>query len=406
MPVIDPRTYQHRTVAKKRHRWPIILLLAVALAGGVNYLRPLPSATIRFQAPALPTAAATDLQWPTTGQAAVGAEGFGVLSTYGQQTPIATASIAKVITALCVLQKQPLDPGQSGPTYTIGPVDMNIYGGYIDKEGSLVPVALGETLTERQALEALMLPSANNIADSLANWVFKGQTNYAAYAQDYLAQHGITHTTIGTDASGFDPSTISTASDLVQIGLLALQNPTLMAIASEKTAILPVAGTVYNYNTVLGTNGITGLKTGNSQQNPGAFLFTAAANVNTQSVRTVGVVLGIPSLNQALQTASNLAGSIGGSFTNDIILPRQTVVGSARTAWGIQAKVVTDRAVGFLRWKATPLTERQTLHKPQGLGAQTVGSMEVQAGDNGMSTPIALSRPLSAPSFWWRLTRH
>ena len=39
-----------------------------------------------------------------------------------------------------------------------------------DSMESVVPIAAGEQLTERQALQALLLPSANNIAAVLARW--------------------------------------------------------------------------------------------------------------------------------------------------------------------------------------------------------------------------------------------
>ncbi len=133
-----------------------------------------------------------------------------------------------------------------------------------------------------------MLPSANNIADSLAAWVFGSHDAYAAYATAFLQSHGLNQTHVGSDASGFDPSTTSTASDLTALGLLALKSPVLMSIAGEKSADLPVAGTVRNYDEVLGQNGITGLKTGNNDADPGAFLFTGSATIGGKTIPLAG----------------------------------------------------------------------------------------------------------------------
>ena len=38
------------------------------------------------------------------------------------------------------------------------------------QDESVVPIEAGEQLTERKALQALLLPSANNIAAVLAQW--------------------------------------------------------------------------------------------------------------------------------------------------------------------------------------------------------------------------------------------
>src|SRR5438874_2252340 len=60
--------------------------------------------------------------WPEhIAAAAVGASGYGVLATTGQITPRPTASLAKVITCLAILQKHPLKTGEQGPSIPITP---------------------------------------------------------------------------------------------------------------------------------------------------------------------------------------------------------------------------------------------------------------------------------------------
>ncbi len=67
-----------------------------------------------------------DLAWPAGGQAAVGIAGTRIMETHGKQTGVPTASTAKLITVLCVLQKKPLAPGEQGPTITLTQNDVNI----------------------------------------------------------------------------------------------------------------------------------------------------------------------------------------------------------------------------------------------------------------------------------------
>jgi D-alanyl-D-alanine carboxypeptidase (penicillin-binding protein 5/6) len=404
MHVVAPARYTARPVRRSKRPWLLAsFVLLISVAGG-NYLRPLPQpiATLSVQIPATPQTSV--IQWPSTGQAAIAASGYGLLGTNGNQTPVATASIAKVITALCVLQKLPLIEGQSGPSYTVGPTDVGIYQDYASQNGSVIQVTEGETLTEYQALQALLLPSANNIADSLVRWVFGSQAAYATYATTYVQQHNLNQTHIGTDASGFDPSTTSTASDLANIGLLALKSPVLLAIASQKSTILPVAGTVTNYNTALGVNGITGLKTGNNDADPGAFLFTATGHIGGKDVPLTGAIMGAVDLDSALQAATKLSDSLQQNFEQVTIASSGQTVGSVMTAWGATQPIIATRTLQIVHWKATPLTETHQLQADVRQG--TIGSLKVSSGQAQSKIDLQLAHQLHGPSFMWRLTRH
>lgn len=390
---------------KTRRIWRVVLIV-VLLAGLVNYLRPLPAATIQLDALKLPAASTPNLAWPRYGEAAIGADGYGLLASHGNQKPLATASITKVITALCVLQKKPLSPGQTGPTITIGPADAGIYQDYAAEDGSLIPVNVGEKLSEYQALQALMIPSADNVADTLAVWAFGSQSAYASYARQWLLQNGLSQTHIGSDASGFSDDTTSTANDLVQLGLLAAENPVLMDIAAQQSADLPVVGTVYNYNQVLGQSGITGLKTGNNESDPGAFLFTANMVLGNRRFTLTGAVMGAPSLSKALHDSVALVDSMRRNFHTVNVLQAGQKVGQAHTAWGATAPVIVAKTVQLNRWQATPLITRHSFHPTNGTQPATLGALEVASGENESSTPVVIQHPAAGPSWLWRLTRH
>ena len=84
-------------------------------------------------------------------------------------------------------------------------------------------VRAGEQLTERQLLEALLIPSGNNIAQILAaQWPAAN----ALYRRDERRGRalGMDHT-IYTDPSGFDPSTVSTAADQLRVFQRAMRFP-------------------------------------------------------------------------------------------------------------------------------------------------------------------------------------
>src|SRR5581483_9635207 len=96
------------------------------------------------------------INWPKTGQSAVGINGTNILETNAPNTPKPTASTAKLITALVVLSIKPVTGSDSGPVITLGPNDVALYTSYAGAQGSVVPVANGEKITERQMLEAMM----------------------------------------------------------------------------------------------------------------------------------------------------------------------------------------------------------------------------------------------------------
>ncbi len=106
--------------------------------------------------------------WPAYGQAAFIQTGTSEIHAGPNQHAAPIASVAKVMTAYLVLRDHPLRLGENGPTITLTDDDAFDADRRRGQEESVVPVAAGEQLTELQALQALLLPSANNIAAVLA----------------------------------------------------------------------------------------------------------------------------------------------------------------------------------------------------------------------------------------------
>jgi D-alanyl-D-alanine carboxypeptidase (penicillin-binding protein 5/6) len=220
------------------------------------------------------------------------------------------ASVAKLMTAYVILQDHPLSANGSDPELTVGPSEAAAYPSQVADGDSLVAVAAGEKITERQALEALLLPSADNLAWILARWDAGSQAAFAARMNAAARRLGMTGTSY-TDPSGLDPSTTSTAADQVRLGLAAMRVPALAAIAAEPTAVVPVAGVIRNTNTLLGRDGIVGLKTGSTQAAGGCLLVAAWSEVNGHRTLVVAATFGQPGtagtiLPNALQAGRNL----------------------------------------------------------------------------------------------------
>jgi len=277
--------------------WSLILVVVLA------------AASLHFFNPSSARTSDAKLAWPKTGEAAIGIVGSGVLETHADQTARPTASTAKLITALTILKKYPLQPGQSGPTLTMSRSDIELMISNSAQNGSEIgKIFVGEQLSEYQMLQAMMLPSANNMADSLAVWAYGSLPAYAAAANNYLASLGLHDTHVGIDASGLDPSTVSTAHDLVILGELAMQNRVLAEIvATPSVNGFPLVGTITNVNTLLGQDGIVGVKTGNSDEAGGVFVFAAEyTKPDGKKLVIVGAVQGLRDLQAALQATKPL----------------------------------------------------------------------------------------------------
>lgn len=363
--------------------------------------RPLPAPEVRIEIPQTIAGTAVNLSTPPYGQSALYVDGYGVVKTTGLQQHVSTASITKVITALCILERKPLKLGQQGPTLVMGRDDYELYQQEVSQNGSLLPIYQGMELTQYQALQAIMIPSANNISNSLAIWAFGSLDAYSEYANNFAMRHGLVNTRIGNDASGFDPSTVSNATDLVRLGAIVAKNPVLMEIAAQKEADFPFSGTLYNYNTALGYAGINGLKTGNNDQNLGGLLITGTTKVNGKAVLFSGTVLGASSLAQAISDSKSLASSIPTNFQKVPVVTVNTKVGSATTAWGESANLVSKKALSVTRWADHSINI--SLVDPD--SANHAGTLVVSVNGKRSSTPLGYEKPLKGPSLWWRLSR-
>ena len=232
------------------------------------------------------------LPWPTDGEAAIEVEGLGLLGTSGAvSSPVPIASITKTMTAYLILEDHPLAAGQDGPTITVTRAEAETYVKESDTGDSLVPVRAGEQISERDALYALMLASADNFAQILADWDVGGTTAFLARMNAEAVQLGMTGTTF-TDPSGLAASTTSTALDLLKLGAAAMQLPDFRQIVGTTAAYVPVAGEIKNYDQLLGTDGVIGIKTGSTDAAGSCLLFAATTVVDGQTETIVGAVLG------------------------------------------------------------------------------------------------------------------
>jgi D-alanyl-D-alanine carboxypeptidase (penicillin-binding protein 5/6) len=384
----------------------IFIVLALAAAGLVYlYLRPVPKVAATTVILTVSKGPPVSLPWPGGGQAAIGAEDYGVLASHGAQKPVPIASVAKVITAYAVLSQRPLALGEQGPAITLDSTDLSYFNYYYTHGGSDTNIKVGEKISEYQALQAMLLPSSNNMADSLARWAFGSTADYVAYANQMVKDIGLAHTTVG-NASGFNDKTLSTAADLVQLGELALKSPVIAGIVSQPTAKIPVEGEVSNVNDLLGSYGIDGIKTGNTDEAGGCYLFSSKQTIQGQPVELVGAVLDQPNLQEALKAAPPLIAAADSGFRQTTPVKQNQDMGYYKTLWGARAGIIASGDVSLLAWQGQPLqaiNSPQPISTPAGGGSQ-VGIVTAKSSSKSASSVLTLRQSLPGPSFWWRLS--
>ena len=265
--------------------------------------------------------------WPAQGQAAFVQTGRSQLQAGPNQHAAPIASVAKVMTAYLVLRDHPLRASQEGPTIMLTDADVADTDRRRGQHESVVSVAAGEELTERQALQALLLPSANNIAAVLARWDAGSAGRFVARMNATARSLGMTRTRY-TDPSGYDDATVSTAADQVRIVDRAMRLPVFASIVATPSATLPFAGTVRNTNALLGHNGFVGVKTGSDDAAGGCFAFRAIRWIGGKQTTITGVVLGQPGHDQiaaGLAAADELVDRIAGHHgaTRTSVVPRR-----------------------------------------------------------------------------------
>ncbi len=347
------------------------------------------------------TVPAATLAWPSYGTGAIGTVKDGVLAINGSDSPIPTASMAKIVTALVVLDAKPITSGLASPSITFSNQDVALYHTYLSQNGAVAPVSAGLQLDEYQALQAMLLPSANNYADSLAIWAYGSLDAYITAANQYLKTHGIRNTVIA-DASGFSPNTMSTPTDLVNIGRLAMQNPVLADITSQESADVPDVGTIHSTNILLGTDGIVGLKTGTTDEAGSCLLFAAKYAVNGEPIVIVGVLTGAPSHQILFNDVTTLLHSAQVSFHSIQAAKKGQTFAIYKTPWGTTAKAKSVKDVNFVVWGGEAIRNDIAAAdlKP---GAQMSGNANFKTSAQNKRVDLKLDQPLSGPSIWWRL---
>ena len=400
--------------SRRRRRlvtWSAVLIVAALAAGAVTqWVRPLPHATLETTDVRLP-GVAPSFAWPSTGEAAATVTGVGAVGQVRGSQSVPIAGLAEVLAAYVVLSDHRLAPGDDGPAIPVTADALAAYEGGQASQESEVPIAAGESLTELQALEGLLVDSGADMATVLADWDAGSVSAFVAKMNMAASALGLTSTHI-SDPTGVEPTTTSTAEDLVRLGEASLSVPVLRQIVSLGQASVPMANVAFNLNFDLGQDGIIGIKSGSDSSAQGCYLFVAQQNVGGKNVTLVGAVLGQPGgalgpNTAAVDAGDTLVRSVFGNLHNFTLFTPGQHVAEVHAPWGSTATVSVLHPVSVIGWPGllATLTAR---HGPLGhslpAGA-AVGTLQAGVGQSSTHVELRTTGALSGPSVWWRLTR-
>ncbi|MFB6704238.1 D-alanyl-D-alanine carboxypeptidase [Streptomyces sp. NPDC056333] len=402
-----------RTAVRRVKIWtPLVILLLIAFAI-VQAVRPLPTPELRLTAQPTYTfdGSKPSLPWPNEGQGYMAATGLGTVDSFGEQKAVPIGSVAKAMTAYIVLKDHPLKKGQAGPSITVDAKAES--DGKLDAAGesTLNTVKTGDKLTEQEALSAIMIPSANNIARLLARWDAGSEKAFVKKMNDTAKSLGMKNTTY-TDPSGLTATTVSSAEDQVKLGQKLVEIPALMAITKLPSWTDPSGKDWRNYNTLVPYDGALGIKTGSTSKAGGNLLFAAHKMVGDTDQLIVGAVLGqhkAPIIDTVNAVSKDVMVATEDLLKSGKVVRKGDVVGAIDDGFGGTTPVVATEDVAAVGWpgltvKLELTDDGKTLPHEAAAGTH-VGTLTVGEGSSQVKVAVALQSDLTNPSFGQKLTR-
>jgi D-alanyl-D-alanine carboxypeptidase len=163
------------------------------------------------------------------------------------------ASTTKIMTALVALD-----------SYTPETV---LRVGRVKVDGQKMGLVMGEEISVRALLDGLLIYSANDAAEALAENYPGGREAFVAAMNAKAQALHLDHTSF-FNPTGLDGNAhVSTARDMVRLSEFAMRNPTFTEIVATKEKVVTdqsgrIVHRLRNLNELLGKDGVVGVKTG------------------------------------------------------------------------------------------------------------------------------------------------
>jgi D-alanyl-D-alanine carboxypeptidase (penicillin-binding protein 5/6) len=382
-----------------------LVILAVGFYGPVTLLPPLPAARATLTAPAPPAAdPATAPVLPAEGaSAALLAGSTTLLGTAGTEDPLPMAGVAKLIAVLVSLDQRPLDPGRTGESIPVSAEDYRSYLDYRAAGAKAIPVVEGDTWTQREMLQAVLLGSSNNHADALVRWAFGSEDDYTAAASRWLRGHGLRNTTV-VDATGLDERSVGTASDLARLAEIADGTPFLREVLPAPSVTTSRGVVFANESEYRSAEGIRGISRSFTDAAGVCLLFAVPLPLGDTTTTIYGAFVRQPSYERLNADMDAFVADARGRLGEVVLAPAGTEVATYRTAWGDRTTAVVRDELRAVSWSGAPPTGRvraddvRTIRKGERLGEVTF-----RIDDGTLEAPVVATASVTDPGPGWRL---
>ncbi|KOY54385.1 penicillin-binding protein [Streptomyces sp. XY332] len=416
-----PPETPRRTAVRRVKIWTPILLLLAGAVTVAQLLRPLPAPQIVAAEQAHTLDGQFSVPWPAKGQGAVRVPGSGDVGAFGEQKPVPTASVAKVMTAYVILKGHPLRKGEAGPQIEID--TKAVADGTSEHESRVEGLVAGTKFSQQDMLKMLMIPSGNNIARLLARWDAGTDAEAAFVAKMNAAakELGMENTTY-TDPSGLDAATVSTAADQLKLAEAVMKDEAFRSVVALPSAEIKGLSTpLINNNTLLSANGLSirGIKTGSSTPAGGTLMWAAYKSVGDETPLILGTLMdqhvdgpdlnGENSLKLVLANSKKIIEAVRQALASAPVVRKGQTVGHVDDGLGGRTPLVATKDLNVI---GVPGQQLKLTLRPGASGTPhaakagtEVGVLTAGDGEGAKSVPVAVATDLAEPSFGARVTR-
>lgn len=308
------------------------------------------------------------------------------------------ASTTKIMTALVVLENASLDDRFAVPAAADA------------IEGSSGMLETGEVLSVRDLLTALLVPSGNDAAVTLAQGVGGSQAGFVAMMNAKAAALGLTETHY-SNPHGLDaPGHHSSVSDMVRLGSAAMQNPVFRSIVASRRARIsgPRGRGMRSYeseNELLDIDrDADGIKTGVTDG--AGYALVAHARRSRLGVQLYAAMIGEPSSDSRALDAKRLLDWGFSQYASATLVPANAVLGRVpvdgrpgvevpyRASAPLNAPIRLGQAI------SRTLVAPAEVSGPVSAG-QVLGSVTLRQGSHVLGRrDLVAARGAGAPGLW------
>jgi serine-type D-Ala-D-Ala carboxypeptidase (penicillin-binding protein 5/6) len=303
----------------------------------------------------------------------------------------AIASTTKLMTALLTLERARPSQVFTAPRYNASAAE------------SKINLSAGERMRVSDLLEALLLESANDAAETIAENLSGSRAAFVAAMNERAGQLGLRDTRYANPIGLDDPDNYSTARDLARLARVLMSNRRFSQVVNMPEAVLESGSrrrVVDNRNDLVARyEFVDGIKTGHTST--AGYLLIGAAHAATGG-RVITVVMGEPS--EAARDADTLALMRWGlqRFRSVPVLDKRRKVASVPVEHRDEPAALVPRRALTLTVRRGQRLERR-VHKPASLegplpAGRRVGSVTIVRGGHrvdsiGLVTASAVPGP-------------